>query len=224
LHSGGSDGGFLPRRYMDEIGGEVGRLQPEIDPVADAREGARDDDVVLDMLGGDPEHPGSALQLRVDVRVDHPLLLAEPFVRLRFAQSLDLVAAHDLPIRFAGPAGGGQRLRVILGNSQFVDVLAEPDIGRPAGELGAACDIKYRHRLLAFSRRNKSLPAAVTTPLLGFRQPPGFPDGIAAMPMLIGSTTVFCTLLSMMLGQIAMGMEAIGVVLAALVLMSVQRE
>ena len=44
------------------------------------------------------------------------------------------------------------------------------------------------------------------------------------MPMLIGSTTVFCTLLSMMLGQIAMGMEAIGVVLAALVLMSVQRE
>ncbi len=44
------------------------------------------------------------------------------------------------------------------------------------------------------------------------------------MPMLIGSTTVACTLLSMMLGQIAMGMEAIGVVLAALVLMSVQRE
>jgi hypothetical protein len=42
--------------------------------------------------------------------------------------------------------------------------------------------------------------------------------------MLIGSTTVACTLLSMMLGQIAMGMEAIGVVLAALVLMSVQRE
>jgi len=44
------------------------------------------------------------------------------------------------------------------------------------------------------------------------------------MPMLLGSTTVFCTLLSMMLGQIAVGMEAIGVVLAALVLMSVQRE
>jgi hypothetical protein len=44
------------------------------------------------------------------------------------------------------------------------------------------------------------------------------------MPMLIGSTTVACTLLSMMLGQITMGMEAIGVLLAALVLMSVQRE
>jgi hypothetical protein len=44
------------------------------------------------------------------------------------------------------------------------------------------------------------------------------------MPMLIGSTTVACTLLSMILGQITMGMEATGVLLAALVLMSVQRE
>jgi hypothetical protein len=44
------------------------------------------------------------------------------------------------------------------------------------------------------------------------------------MPMLLGSATVACTLLSMMLGQITMGMEAIGVLLAALVLMSVQRE
>ena len=44
------------------------------------------------------------------------------------------------------------------------------------------------------------------------------------MPMLIGSTTIFCTLLSIMLGQIAMGTEALGVMLAAFVLMSVQRE
>ena len=44
------------------------------------------------------------------------------------------------------------------------------------------------------------------------------------MPMLLGSATVVCTLLSMVLGQIAVGMEAIGVVLAALVLMSLQRE
>jgi len=44
------------------------------------------------------------------------------------------------------------------------------------------------------------------------------------MPILLRSTTVICTLLSMMLGQITMGMEAIGVLLAALVLMSVQRE
>ena len=44
------------------------------------------------------------------------------------------------------------------------------------------------------------------------------------MPLLIGSTTVVCTLISMMLGQITLGMEAIGVLLAAVVLMSVQRE
>ena len=44
------------------------------------------------------------------------------------------------------------------------------------------------------------------------------------MPMLIGSTIVVCTVFSMMLGQIAMSMEAIGVLLAAAVLMSVQRE
>jgi hypothetical protein len=44
------------------------------------------------------------------------------------------------------------------------------------------------------------------------------------MPMLIGSTTMACTLLSMMLGQISMGMEALGVLLASIVLMSLQRE
>ncbi|HVC56246.1 MAG TPA: hypothetical protein VND95_09845 [Stellaceae bacterium] len=44
------------------------------------------------------------------------------------------------------------------------------------------------------------------------------------MPLLIGSTTVVCTLISMMLGQITMGMEAAGVLLAAVVLMSLQRE
>jgi hypothetical protein len=44
------------------------------------------------------------------------------------------------------------------------------------------------------------------------------------MPMLIGSTTAAVTLLSMMLGQITMGMEALGVLLAAFVLMSLQRE
>jgi hypothetical protein len=44
------------------------------------------------------------------------------------------------------------------------------------------------------------------------------------MPMLIGSATFACTLVSMALGQIAMGTEALGVLLASLVLMSVQRE
>jgi hypothetical protein len=76
---------------------------------------------------------------------------------------------------------------------------------------------------LPLRRGNKSLPAFVTTPLRRFRQP-RIANWDAAMPMLLGSTTVICTLISMMLGQINMGMETIGVLLAAGVLMSVQRE
>ena len=44
------------------------------------------------------------------------------------------------------------------------------------------------------------------------------------MPLLLGSTIVVCTLISMMLGQITPGVEAFGVLLAACVLMSLQRE
>jgi len=44
------------------------------------------------------------------------------------------------------------------------------------------------------------------------------------MPLLLGSTILLSTLLSMALGQIALRMDAIGVMLAALVLMSLQRE
>ena len=67
--------------------------------------------------------------------------------------TFDLFAAYDLPIGFAGPPGGGQRLRVILGDAQFVEVFAEPYIAGPACEFGAACDIKYRHAYLAFPTR-----------------------------------------------------------------------
>jgi len=44
------------------------------------------------------------------------------------------------------------------------------------------------------------------------------------MPLLLGSTTVVCTLLGLLLGQVTMGMEAAGVLLAACVVMSLQRE
>ena len=44
------------------------------------------------------------------------------------------------------------------------------------------------------------------------------------MPLLIGSATLACTLLSMILGQIAIGMESLGVLLVAIVLMSVERQ
>ena len=44
------------------------------------------------------------------------------------------------------------------------------------------------------------------------------------MPMLIGSTTLLCTILSVALGQITMGMEAFGAIHDRSVLMSVKRE
>lgn len=44
------------------------------------------------------------------------------------------------------------------------------------------------------------------------------------MPLLLGAATVACTIVGMLAGQVAVGMEALGVVVAGLVLMSVQRE
>jgi len=44
------------------------------------------------------------------------------------------------------------------------------------------------------------------------------------MPMLLGSTTLVCTLLSMALGEVAMGLQVPGEALGALVVMSLQRE
>ena len=44
------------------------------------------------------------------------------------------------------------------------------------------------------------------------------------MPLLIGAATAATTLLSMALGQISTGFEALGVLLAAAVLMTVRQE
>jgi hypothetical protein len=44
------------------------------------------------------------------------------------------------------------------------------------------------------------------------------------MPLLIGAATLVSTIFSISLGQVAMGTEALGVMLAALVVMSLQRE
>src|ERR1051325_11440415 len=135
----------LPFCVVHQISGEIRRLQLEVDPVAVAGKRARDDNMVLDRGGGQAEHAEGALQFRIDVRVDHLFLALEPVERLFLAQALDRFAADDLPIGFAGPAGRGERFGVIVADADFVDVLAEPDIGGPAAERGAACDIKYRH-------------------------------------------------------------------------------
>ena len=44
------------------------------------------------------------------------------------------------------------------------------------------------------------------------------------MPLLLGSTTMICTLLSLALGEVTMGVQALGVLIGAGVLMSLQRE
>ena len=44
------------------------------------------------------------------------------------------------------------------------------------------------------------------------------------MPLLIGAATAAATLLSMALGQISTGFEAFGVLLAAIVLMTLRQE
>jgi hypothetical protein len=48
--------------------------------------------------------------------------------------------------------------------------------------------------------------------------------GNRAMPLLIGSATLAATLLSMAFGQINVGFEAFGVLLAAVVLMTLREE
>src|SRR5215210_5131126 len=98
-------------------------------------------------------------------------------------------------------------------------MLAEADIRAPAGQLRAACDKKYRHPNLAFRPRNKPGWASVTTPLPPRSIPPLVNPArkrSRSMPMLLGSTTLACTLFSMMLGQVAFGMESLGVLLASL--------
>lgn len=54
--------------------------------------------------------------------------------------------------------------------------------------------------------------------------PPKVKNRDRAMPMLIGAATAATTLLSMALGQINTGFEAFGVLLAALVLMTLRLE
>src|SRR6516162_3913327 len=106
------------------------------------------------MLQVNAEDAACALQLRIKVRVEHPLLLAELLDRLVFAKALDFTLGEDFPVRFAGPAGGGKRLRVLaFANADLVDVLAEADIGRPFSHPYAACDKKYRHKRKSPARR-----------------------------------------------------------------------
>src|SRR5262249_33704786 len=114
----------------------------QIEPVALASERAADDDVVLDMLGRDAEDAGGVLQLGTEPGLDDPFLAAKPLDRRGLVDPLDRLLANDLPIGFPGPAGRRQKLGIVIRDPDFVEVLAKPDIGGPAGKPGAACDIK----------------------------------------------------------------------------------
>src|SRR5207253_435366 len=106
----------------------------DFDPIAVAGEGAGHDDVALDPRRGEPEYPGGALQLRVEVRINHLFLARETRQRLLLPETLDRLLAGDGPIGFTGPACSGERLGIALGDADLVDMLAEADIPRPAAE------------------------------------------------------------------------------------------
>src|SRR5581483_4406015 len=148
---------LLPRRAVDQVGGEIRRLQLEVAAVALAGEGAGDGDVVLDPLLGQAEDALGALELGVEVRVDHLLLARQARQRLRFAQPLDRLLPDDGPVALAGPAGGGERPGIAVGDADLVDMLAEADIGSPARQLAAARHINRRH--CALSSTASRIPA-----------------------------------------------------------------
>jgi hypothetical protein len=89
---------------------------------------------------------GIAFELGIEVGVDHPFLAGEALHRLLFAEPLDIASADDFPVALAGPTSRGEGLRIDIGDADFVDVLAQPDIRSPAAEFDATCDKKYRHR------------------------------------------------------------------------------
>src|SRR5437764_12503580 len=136
------------QRVVNEIVGEIGRLQLEVEPVAVAGQGARDEDMVLDLLGAQPKHARRPLEFRIEARIEHPLLARQPRQRLLFGDPLDLAAFDDLPVALAGPPRRGERFRIAIRDPDLIDVLALPYIRSPAAEFGAACDKKYRHRFL----------------------------------------------------------------------------
>jgi hypothetical protein len=206
------------QRLMDQIVGEIGWPQLDLSPVAFPSQRAFDNDVVFDSRRGEAEHTGSALQLGVEARFDHLFLARQLVERFVFAQTFHGLLARDGPVALAGPSGRRKGLWVALGNSDFVHIFAKPDIRGPAAEFRAARDVEDRQFLPPLQGRN--MPCHPLHRVFNPCQTPGD----RAMPLLIGAATLAVTLLSMASGQINTGFEAFGVLLAAVVLMTLREE
>src|ERR1700752_4106103 len=97
-------------------------------------------------------------------------------------------------------------------------MLAQADVPGPPAELGAARDVEDSHPVPPIAGNNGNA-SVVTLRLASPNQ-----TGDRAMPLLIGSATLAATLLSMAFGQINVGFEAFGVLLGAVVLMTLREE
>ena len=94
----------LTQRVMDQVVGEISRLQLDLDPVALPCEGSRHDNVILDPVRSEPEYSAGPFEFRVKVRVDDLFLAREPCKRLLLAETFDFLLAGDGPIGLSGPA------------------------------------------------------------------------------------------------------------------------
>ena len=101
--------------------------------------------------------PARVAHARVISRVDRLLLARQLRERVRLARCRP-PAGCVTSCQSVSPAqpGRDQRLHRLVGTAELVDVLAEPDLGRPFAELGAARDIERRHAVSSRDSRRES--------------------------------------------------------------------
>src|SRR5207237_10005535 len=96
--SGGGNGRGSTQGVVDQIVGEISRLQLDLDPVALAGKRTGHNDVTLDPRRDQPKHARGTLQLWIKVWVDDLFLPSQPRERLFLVETLDRLLAGDSPI------------------------------------------------------------------------------------------------------------------------------
>src|SRR5207244_9795805 len=160
--SGGGNGRGSTQGVVDQIIGEISWLQLDLDPVALAGKRTGHNDVTLDPRRDQPKHAPGTLQLWVKVWVDDLFLPSQPRERLFLVETLDRLLAGDYPIALPGPACGGERLGITLGDADLVDMLAEADVRGPPAKFGAARDVEDRHPVSPIARASDCPGITVT--------------------------------------------------------------